>query len=75
MPHSSPSAIRNMSRDQSPSERGLLDSHSAQVAPATESRQKGILFLEARLKDGMLERGTMDFEKCESVSRACDTVI
>lgn len=64
-----------MSRDQSPSERGLLDSHSAQVAPATESRKKGTLFLEARLKDGMLERGAMDVEKCESVSHAYDTVM
>lgn len=64
-----------MSRDQSLSlsERGLLDSYPAQVAPATESPKKGTLFLEARLKDGVLECGIMDFEECESVSlnRVC----
>lgn len=60
---------RNMTCDQSPKDRILPDGDGHQVAASAKTRNKiGTLFIEARLNDGLLERGIMDFGRCEAVS-------
>ncbi|KAH7363905.1 P-loop containing nucleoside triphosphate hydrolase protein [Rhexocercosporidium sp. MPI-PUGE-AT-0058] len=63
--------VRNMSRAASPSEWSLLDGEFFDIPPTMESR-KGTLFIEARLKDGMLESGIMTSERCDSFAKALE---
>ncbi|KAG4428444.1 hypothetical protein IFR05_016074 [Cadophora sp. M221] len=57
-----------MSRAASTFESILLGGEFIQIPPSTEPR-KGTLFIEARLKDGLLESGIMTFEGSEEYAK------